>query len=184
MTCVVGLKTKDGVLIGADSQATGGHDRSFRSDPKVFRNGAMIIGYTSSFRMGQLLEYNLTLPPREIGQDLMRYMCVPFIDAVRTALKQAGFGKIDNGVETGGTFIVGFEGELFDIRDDYQVARCVDGYTAVGSGFAYALGVLHATKGEAPEGRVRKALEAASYFNVTVGGEISILSEPIGQESG
>ncbi|WP_347311386.1 hypothetical protein [Defluviimonas sp. SAOS-178_SWC] len=183
MTCVVGLKTKDGILIGADSQATNRHHRHFRSDPKVFRNGSMILGYTTSFRMGQLLEYKLSLPPREVGQDVMRYMCGPFIDAVRHTFKDAGFARNDNGVETGGTFLAGFEGELFEIDEDYQVARCVDGYAAVGSGFSYALGVLHATKGEEPEKRVRMALEAASYFNVTVGGEITILTE-FRQEAG
>lgn len=178
MTCVVGVKTDRGVWIGADSQATGGHSKSFRSDPKVFLNGDMVFGYTSSFRMGQILEHSFSPPAMSVGEGMMRYMCTSFIDSVRMALKEGGFAAGDKSPESGGTFLVGFAGDLYEISDDYQVARVVDGYTAIGSGYDNALGALFVTVEMDPEPRIEMAIKAAEKFNTTVGGKITIIKAP------
>ena len=60
MTCIVGMVDGQGtVYIGADSLAAGGYQKTIRKDAKVFTNGIAVMGYTSSFRMGQLLRYKL-----------------------------------------------------------------------------------------------------------------------------
>ena len=61
MTCVVGLIEDNTIYLGADSLGSNGHSKSEYRFPKVFQNGDFLIGYTSSFRMGQMLQYELDL---------------------------------------------------------------------------------------------------------------------------
>ncbi|KKN17732.1 hypothetical protein LCGC14_0962700, partial [marine sediment metagenome] len=63
MTCIVGFIDDGGkAWMGGDSAGVAGHHTHPRRDPKVFRVGPVLIGYTSSFRMGQLLRYHLKIP--------------------------------------------------------------------------------------------------------------------------
>ena len=169
MTCIVGLADAGRVVIGGDSAGVAGLDLVLRADRKVFRNGGAVFGFTSSFRMGQLLAYRLKVPRRHPDTDLMSWMVTDFVDAVRGCLKEGGFARVTSGEEAGGHFLVGIEGRLFEIEDDFQVGEAVHGYAACGCGAAYALGVLHATTGH-PNGRVQAALAAAEAFSAGVRG--------------
>ena len=143
---------------------------STRSDAKVFINGEFAFGYTSSFRMGQLLEHEFTPPvPRE-GEGGMAYMVKRFIPAVKACLKSGGYQRNDSGQDFGGTFLVGYRGELYEVESDYQVARVLQGYHACGCGHDLVLGSLHATDQFEIEPRVRiaMALEAAQAFSAGV----------------
>src|SRR5690242_15173484 len=82
MTCIVGLVAADGrVHLGGDSAGIAGYDLTVRKDPKVFRVGEFAVGFTSSFRMGQLLRFAFTPPP--IEGDLDAYMVTTFVNALR-----------------------------------------------------------------------------------------------------
>ena len=61
MTCIVGLIDGRRVWMGGDSAGVSGLDITVRADAKVFRNGDFLIGFTSSFRMGQLLAFHMGL---------------------------------------------------------------------------------------------------------------------------
>ncbi|MDB5358883.1 MAG: hypothetical protein JWO51_180 [Rhodospirillales bacterium] len=174
MTCIVGIVHKGSVVIGGDSAGVGGYDMQIRADRKVFRNGSLIMGFTSSFRMGQLLAVKLTPPRHHPDDDLWRYMVGPFVDEVRTVLSAGGYSKKENNVEEGGCFLVGFRGRLFQIESDFQVGERTDGFSAVGCGEAYALGSLAETDGRAPDVRVRRALAAAERFSAGVRGPFHI----------
>lgn len=164
MTCVVGLRYGGTVFIGGDSAGSDEGYVSIRSDPKVFLNGEFLFGFTSSFRMGQLLRYSFTPPKMHAGEDISRFMAVDFIDQVRLCLKSGGFARCTDESESGGTFLVGFRGRLFFIDSDYQVGEPASGYDAVGCGRAVALGSLYESSSQDPVTRVRNALEAAAYF--------------------
>lgn len=132
MTCIVGLVEDGKVVIGGDSAGVdGSYNLQVRSDAKVFRNGPMLIGFSSSFRMGQLLRYAFQPPERIYGTDVYAYMVTTFVDAVRTCLKQGGYARSDTGEESGGDFLVGYAGRLFRICSDYQVAEVMTGFDAV-----------------------------------------------------
>lgn len=70
MTCIVGLVDQGNVWIGGDSAGVGGYDLMLRADQKVFRNGDFLMGFTSSFRMGQLLRYKLSPPKLHSDDDI------------------------------------------------------------------------------------------------------------------
>jgi hypothetical protein len=170
-TCIVGLVYKGVIYLGGDSAGVKGLDIVTRADPKVFKleQGIekMIIGYTSSFRMGQLLRFSLALPERPKTMDVYEYMVVKFIEAVRQCFKNGGFAQKIDGSESGGTFLVGYEGKLFIIHNDYQVGYHTYPYAACGCGEKYAMGSLRSTDGliKNPETRLQMALETASEFS-------------------
>ena len=60
MTIIVGLVTKAGVLMGADSAGVCGYELTIRKDKKIYQVDDFLFGYTTSFRMGQLLGYSFT----------------------------------------------------------------------------------------------------------------------------
>ena len=119
MTCIVGLVHEGRVWMGADSAGVSGYQLQTRTDAKVFVHDNMVIGFTSSFRMGQLLHYAFTPPPRALGVDLHHYMVVDFIDAVRECLRDGGYARKEDEQEQGGNFLVGYAGQLFVIEHDY-----------------------------------------------------------------
>ena len=168
MTCIVGLLENGNIYMGGDSAGVGGYSLSTRKDEKVFINGEFIFGFTTSFRMGQLLRYSLDPLERYPKIDVYKFMVNDFINAVRKCLKDGGYAQKDKEEELGGTFLVGYQGRLFEIEDDYQVAEVFENYASCGCGFDLALGSLFSTEGQEPEKRVRMALEAAAKFSAGV----------------
>ena len=121
MTCIVGLVHEGVVYIGGDSAGVGGMSLTVRADEKVFQNGDFLMGFTTSFRMGQLLRYSLKPPRTHPDDDIHQYMVVDFVNAVRGCLKAGGYASKEHEVESGGTFLVGYAGHLFTVDSDYQV---------------------------------------------------------------
>jgi ATP-dependent protease HslVU (ClpYQ) peptidase subunit len=175
MTAVVGLIEGGKVYIGADSAGVSGLNLTVRADAKVFRRKRYLFGFTTSFRMGQLIRYSLVLP-KPTG-NLDAFMSTTFVDALRDCLKSGGWAAKDNDREEGGTFLVGVRGRLYAVYGDYQVGKAADGFAAVGCGDQVALGALFATAdaGLSPRRRVLGALAAAERFSAGVRGPFACL---------
>lgn len=149
MTCVVAVKTAGGVIVAADSAAIDSDGSlSLRADKKIFKpQSDIVIGFTSSFRMGQVLQYSSKLPaPPADDSQLLRYMIAEFVPAARASLKEAGYATVSENVEQGGTFIVAIRSSVFCVYDDYQIEQPSSAYACVGCGASYALGSLHSTE--------------------------------------
>jgi hypothetical protein len=185
MTCIVGLVDRGKVYIGGDSAGIGGWNLTIRKDRKVFRNGDFLIGGTASFRMIQLLQHAFKPPTFDYGMahdleedgeafSIEKFMSTTFVDAIRQCFKDGGYAQKTNEQESGGQFLVGFRGHLFDIQSDYQVQEALCRYDAIGCGLEVALGSLHATDGlletRTSQERLMTALEAAEYHNAGVRG--------------
>lgn len=188
MTCIVGL-VKDGkVYMGSDSAGSDGFTYAIRQEPKVFRRdgdrGEMIMGYTTSFRFGQLLEHALEVPiqPKDMADH--KYMVTLFMAAVRKCLKDGGYSNkkgysLDkNETEEGGTALIGYHGKLWQMMDDFQIALSPPLGDACGSGVYSAMGALHILKGMhlSPEKKIKRALEVAEACITTVKGPFKIIS--------
>ncbi len=168
MTCIVGLVHDDTVYIGGDSAGVTGLSLTVRADEKVFVISNFIIGFTSSFRMGQLLRYRLKPPVYYFYDDILRYMVTDFVDSVRDSLKVGGFAKKDKDEESAGTFLVGFQGKLFKIDSDYQVSIPILPFDACGCGGDIALGSMYSSLALKPVERIMQALESAEQFSAGV----------------
>lgn len=161
MTCIVGVTHKGRVYMGGDSAGVSGLDLTVRKDQKVFPNGEFAIGFTSSFRMGQILQYVFIPPEIVAGESLSAFMVSRFIPAVRDTFKREGFTYVESSREHGGCFLVGVRGRLFQIDSDFQVGESIDAFAAIGCGPAYAYCSLHSTTG-APGKRIRVEVQWAS----------------------
>lgn len=169
MTCIVGIAENDRVYIGADSAGVAGYQIRLRADRKIFRRDDFMFGFAGSFRMGQLLQYNLDLPSRAEGSDVDEFMHTQFVDAVRLTFFQGGFTQSAYGQEVAnGMFLVGYQGQLFCVEPDYQIAETIDSFMAIGVGEEVALGSLYSTAEEEPEQRIKMALEAAERYTAGV----------------
>ncbi len=173
MTCIVGIEQDGSVYIGADSSTTSDYETRSTLVQKVFRKGNFIIGYTSSFRMGQILQYQVEFPIADIYDE--EYMVKYFVESIRSKFKEYGYARIDNNEETGGCFLVGVQGHLYEIAADYQVNHYLDHIASVGAGSNYALGAMAALEFSGPNERILKALEVATKFSPYVCSPFKIL---------
>jgi ATP-dependent protease HslVU (ClpYQ) peptidase subunit len=176
MTCIVGLVHRGTVYVGGDSASVQGWTSRITRLPKVFRKGPFLIGYTTSFRMGQLLQYGLELRAQRDEEDVMKYMVTEVAERVRALLKERGVAKVEANAESGGQFLIGYRSRLFSVQQDFQVNEMDDGYDAVGSGAEYALGAIRAMSRAAPVARLKRALEISAHFNMGVSGPFVVRS--------
>lgn len=186
MTCIVGSVAADGtVWMGGDSAGVGGWSLKIRRDPKVFRAGPFLLGFTSSFRMGQLLQFMLPQQGWSRDRELrepFEFMVTEFIPAVRRILAEGGFKKTDSGVDSGGTFLVGYKGRLFKVDSDFQVAEAAYKVDACGCGEELAVGALAGqfimNRDMSHELAIKNALTIAEENSAGVRGPFTILSLP------
>lgn len=175
MTCIVGVRQNGRVWLGGDSAGTmDDWSLYIRTDPKVFQVGEFLIGFTWSFRMGQLLRYAFA-PPLITG-DLYAYLVTTWVDAMRECFKAGGFARKDMEAEQGGQFLVGVRGRLFNVQSDYSIGEVLMPYDAVGCGAPVALGALAVLHDLPPAARCRKALRAAELHNAGVRGPFIVRS--------
>lgn len=168
MTCIAAISHNGTVFMGADSAGIAGLSLTIRKDPKIYKVGNFIFGFTDSFRMGQLLGYKFDPPKHYDDKTIEQYMHTDFIESLRVTLRDGGFSRSNNGEESAGTFLVGYKGRLFKVESDYQIGENVEPFDAVGCGAELAIGALFATKEMKPEQRLNIALEAAEAFSAGV----------------
>ena len=160
MTCIVGIEHVGGALLTADSMSSDYYSADISTVPKLIRVGDYVFGFTSSWRMGDLLRYNVSIQsaPR---RDLHRHIVTHVIPAVRESFKQGGFATQKEGAEVGGEFSIAVRDHVFRVSPDYMFGRSAHGYDSVGSGAKTALGALAVTPGMDPKARAKAALLAA-----------------------
>ena len=180
MTCIVGYEDGGHIWMGGDSLGcepdSGAAD--VRSDKKVFLREGFIIGFTSSFRMGQLLMHASDWPtPPDDPLAMHGFMCVEFVNFVRGVFIRGKYGKVDGDLGAiGGQFLVGVKGHLYTLESDYSVSESLYNFAAAGAGADLARGALSAMDGHASldhipaRERVVTALTAAEKFNAFVRG--------------
>lgn len=177
MTCIVAIKHNNKIHIGGDSLGSdSSFSKSVRDDVKVFINGDMLFGFTSSFRMGQILQYVMEHPTRPEGISDMKYLVAHWIPALIDCFDENGYRgpKMDDehdDMKTGGTFLMGYRGVLYRIDGDYQVGIPSEQYDAVGCGQDLALGAMYCAKKSGvkdPDKILTLGLEAAEKFSAGV----------------
>lgn len=179
MTCIVGMVKNGKCWVGGDRAGVSNSYLELSASPKVFQVGSYLIGFTTSFRMGQILQYSFIPPvlPKKIDtKKLLKFMVTEFIDSLRSTFKKAGYGKTVSGEDEAGTFIVAVEGHLFIVDSDYQVNHVLADYTAVGSGREPAIGAMFAQSKtrKSPKEQILCALKAAESCITTVRGPFDI----------
>lgn len=167
MTCIIGLEENGKAYLGADSAGTAGMQQWTSLVPKLFINGDFTIGYTSSYRMGQILQF-ANFPKPEDGVYSEKYMVTQFVEFIRGEFKDKAYSIIKENQETGGFFIVGVSNRVFYIESDYQVQIHADGIYTTGCGEEFARGAMMALKELPPKERILKSLEISAEASAGV----------------
>jgi ATP-dependent protease HslVU (ClpYQ) peptidase subunit len=170
VTVIIGYADGKSVWIGADSLATDGDRVQSTKVRKVFKVGNFLIGACGSVRMLQLLQYQLQVPPQPNGMTDECYMVTVFAECVRECFREGGFVKIENNEESGGMFLVGYQGEIYAVEEDFQVGHYEDNVSTAGAGAYYALAAMYALEELKPKERILKALEVTEKLSVWVRG--------------
>jgi ATP-dependent protease HslVU (ClpYQ) peptidase subunit len=182
MTCIAGLVQSGHVYLASDSLGTDAVFSAFHSrQSKLFRAGEFVMGFSGSFRAGQLIQYKFKPPQVPEHDDIHGYLCTDFVDEMKRCLD----GIALDAEET--EFLVGGFGRLFKIGADFSVSETHCGYAACGSGEDLALGALYVLNNrhveeyehedfKGPIERLGGAISAATEHNAAVGGKIRFLS--------
>lgn len=174
MTTIVAVCKNGNVTMGADSQVTDGSRPSKHVNmEKITKNNGYLIAGSGDSHPCDILQH-LFIPPVPTIQerkDLYKFMIIKFVPAMREVLEDNGWKSSTEDKEVGFNMLFAFDGEIFDIGDDFSVLLNDDGIYGVGSGSPYAMGALYAGAS------VEKALDIATNNDVYTSGPYQIVKQ-------
>lgn len=187
MTCIVGLEYEGQVFLCGDRAASSIDHISINRAPKVYKkfskkkNTPVLIGWAGAFLFGNVLQYKYVPPDIRQGMTPDEYVYHLLIKDLRKCMETNHYQPQDDP----GFAMIGVEGKLFTLQEDFSMLHNQVNYNAIGSGSPYAMGAMHAMWNEGvnvnPIVFLSKAVEAAAAFSTTVRGPfdfISSISEP------
>jgi ATP-dependent protease HslVU (ClpYQ) peptidase subunit len=174
MTTIVATCKNGNVVMGADAQVTDNArpNRHSKMEKISKVNGWLIAGSGDSTPCDIL--QNMFVPPvptTKERENLYKFMIVKFVPAMRECLEENGYKVDPNDKEAGFSMLFAFDGEVFDIGDDFSVLLNNDGIYGVGNGAQFAIGALYAGAS------VEKALEIASSNDIYTSGPFQIIKQ-------
>jgi len=183
MTCIVALSEGEELVMGADSGASHLPDYEMYtvSMPKVFRAGPWLVGFSGSYRLGQILKFSMPWPeaPKKLDYE---FMVTEMTRALYDCLSnQFDSGQPESAVNRQWQVLIGRLGKVFGVNYRYDVINISDPFTAIGSGRKFALGALHGLVDRQDlslQERVERALLAAAKFVPGIGQPFVIESSP------
>lgn len=158
MTCIIVYTTGKESFICGDKMASDDNTKFNVTAPKIFEKKfitetentktegveeVLTIGCTTSFRMTQLLEYNLKLPVNDCT-NFAEYLITKVIPEIRKLFKDEWGSKSDYQDVGGGDFIILINHRIFHVYDDFAVLESTDNVAACGSGAYHATGAMKA----------------------------------------
>jgi ATP-dependent protease HslVU (ClpYQ) peptidase subunit len=174
MTTIVGV-CKDGqVILGADSQVTDGDrpNNSLVMEKITKVNGYLIAGSGDSTPC-DILQHIFIPPVPTVSErkDLYKFMITKFVPAMRECLVENGWKTDPEDKDSGFSMLIAFDGEIFDIGDDFSVLLNGDGIYGVGNGSKFAIGALYAGA------TVEKALEIAAKNDIYTSAPFTVIRQ-------
>lgn len=183
MTCIAAVVDGDNVYMGGDSAGVSDdstYSLGIGSEAKVWGNGGLLFGASGSFRVSQVLRWQLQVPQYNPDGEALEYLTGPLITTMRESLQLHGALSIfeeDSTENIDGALLIGFRGRVFEVFSDFGVGELVHGYGSVGCGSPIAMGALAATEltDIKPKRRIIMALEAAERHSAGVRGPFTVL---------
>lgn len=187
MSVVVAIKDKEtnSVWVGCDSQCSSGNHKLTLTNPnnfKIFRpknDQNLIIGVVGTLRDANVLscveEYTDELSRLKDSIDF-KYVVTKVIPKLQSTLKTAKIIKEKDGVvdNMNNDVILAYKDKLFTIYWDYDVVEN-DEYTAIGSGYEFALGHLSNSE-ESTEEKLVSAIKSSCKNDLYVNYPIVLMN--------
>lgn len=134
MTTIIAVETKNGVIMGCDSQMTGS-GKSTLAEGKILRNGDYAISVCGRARAIQQFRY-ADLPVPTAGEDVDRFMATTFVEALQGVFADAGLVEGENEI------LVAYKGRVYHFHADLTMLRDASGIYTSGSGGNWARAYL------------------------------------------
>lgn len=171
MTLCVGLSTSRGVWIGTDSGSTADDVTEVATCPKIWRNNGWLIASAGNWRALEIMRYDLDFP--NPGNNPHRALCMDLQTSLGQAFERNDFTlkTNDDGDVTDDSaywILAARDGALWYI--DYEGhAERMKRY-AIGTGAAYAMGIIDSSDLGSAEKRIRRAMvESAKRYRCLIG---------------
>lgn len=175
MTCIIGYEFKDGVILGSDSQISDENGTILTSlTPKVFKKNDVLFGTCGSLRITQVIRYKFQIPERN-GKELFEYLCTDFIDGLAETLCNNNCTYMKNGSMSSSELMIGIDGQLFAIDEDFHIIKTSLPFFAIGSGKSFAFGSMMSLEmfpQLPPKARIELSLKSTATLCSSVGGQI------------
>ena len=173
MTTIVGMCKNGVVILGADSQVTDGDriNNDLRME-KITKNNGYLIAGAGDATPCDILQHIFVPPVPTVSErkNLYKFMITKFVPSMRECLDENGWKPV-HGDDSGFNMLIAFDGELFDIGDDFSVLLNNKGIYGVGNGAKYAIGALEVGA------TVEKALQAAADNDIYTSGPFQIVQQ-------
>ena len=174
MTTIVGVCKNGNVTMGADSQVSDGdRPNNHPRMEKITKNNGYLIAGSGDSTPCDILQHMFIPPVPNANErkDLYKFMITKFVPAMRECLDENGWKPDKNDSDSGFSMLIAYDGEIFDIGDDFSVLLNNDGIYGVGNGAKFAIGALYAGAS------VEKALEIASTNDIYTSGPYQIVKQ-------
>jgi len=173
LTTIAGICKNGLVILGADSQVTDGDriNNDLRME-KITKNNGYLLAGAGDATPCDILQHIFIPPVPSITErkNLYKFMITKFVPAMRETLDENGWKPV-TGDDSGFSMLVAFDGELFDIGDDFSVLLNNKGIYGIGNGAKYAIGALSVGA------TIEKALEAAADNDIYTSGPFQIVQQ-------
>lgn len=183
MTCIIGMVQNNKVSMIGDKEGSDGFTKNiFSKTPKVFHVGDFILGYTTSFRMGQILQYSWTPPKKSLDDNDDYYIYKIVVDSIKKCFEDNGFGHKPKAELETGNFLIGWNGRLFEMQSNLSLMEHSE-FASVGCGCYHATAAMKTMKllgfmeDEYPEVIMQKALLVAANSVTGVSEEYDFVEE-------
>lgn len=174
MTTIIGFVKNNTVILGADSQVTNGtRANNHTKMEKITKNNGYLICGSGDSQPCDVLQH-IFIPPVPTANErknLYKFMITKFVPAARECLEENGWKPDPNDKESGFNLLVAFDGELFDIGDDFSVILNDSGIYGVGSGSQFGIGALSAGA------TIEEALEIAAKNDIYTSAPFQIVKQ-------
>ena len=174
MTTIVAVCKNGNVTMGADSQVTDGSRPNRHSKmEKITKNNGWLIAGSGDSTPCDILQHIFIPPVPTIKErdNLYKFMITKFIPAMQDCLEENNWKPDQNDKDSGFSMLFAFDGEVFDIGNDFSVLLNSDGIYGVGNGSQFAIGALYAGAS------VEKALEIAANNDIYTSGPFQIIKQ-------
>jgi ATP-dependent protease HslVU (ClpYQ) peptidase subunit len=174
MTTIVAVVKNGNVTMGADSQVTdGSRPHKHPQMEKISKNNGWLVAGSGDAQPCDILQHVFIppIPNAKERENLYKFMIIKFVPAMKEALEACGWKEDANDKDSGFNMLFAYNGEVFDIGNDFSVLLNSDGIYGVGSGSPIAIGALYAGA------NVEKALEVAANNDIYTSGPFQIVRQ-------
>lgn len=149
VTTIIGYQGADFAILGADSQITDGDKRILSpSTPKIVKINKYLLAVSGDCRPGDILMY-LWKPPAYDGTDPVKFVGRKIIPSIIAAFKAQGYDCTKDAASY--SYLLAFNGNIFEIGDELSISQSSDGIYGVGSGSPYGMGYMAGDEENLPD---------------------------------